>query len=105
MHMHEPMHLCFVGLIDSRYGSHGHLLLILGFHHQSERFRIESTGKAFFDEKNIPEQEFDTLDIHLKLDASQCIQRDVISFTVIVSEQKDGNEYDRRGLSTVVHIV
>ena len=77
----------------------------LGFHHQSERFRIESTGKAFFDEKNISEQEFDTLDIHLKLDASQCIQRDVISFTVIVSEQKDGNEYDRRGLSTVVHIV
>ena len=45
------------------------------------------------------------LDIHLKLDASQCVQRDVISFTVIISEMKDGNEYDRRGLSTVVHIV
>ncbi len=77
----------------------------LGFHHQSERFRIESTGKVFFDETNIPEDEFDTLDIHLKLDASQCAQRDVISFTIIISEQKDGNEYDRRGLSTVVHIV
>ena len=77
----------------------------LGYHHQSERFRIESTGKVFFDETTIPEQEFDTLDIHLKLDASQCVQRDVISFTVIISEMKDGNEYDRRGLSTVIHIV
>jgi len=77
----------------------------LGMHQQTERFRIESTGKVFFDETNIPEQEFDVLDIHLKLDASQCVQRDVISFTIIISEMKDGVEYDRRGLSTVVHIV
>ena len=33
----------------------------LGFHHQSDRFRIESTGKVFFDETNIPEQEFGVL--------------------------------------------
>lgn len=45
------------------------------------------------------------MDIHLKLNASKCVQRDVISFTVIVSEMKDGNEYDRRGLSTIIHIV
>ena len=77
----------------------------LGFHHQSQRFRIESTGKVFFDETNIPENEFDILDLHLKLDASQCKQRDVISFTVIISEMKNGVEFDRRGLSTVVHIV
>ena len=77
----------------------------LGTHQQTERFRIESTGKVFFDETNIPEQEFDVLDIHLKLDASKCVQRDVISFTVVISEMKDGNEYDRRGLSTIVHIV
>ena len=77
----------------------------LGFHHQSQRFRIETTGKAFFDETSLPENEFDSLDIHLKLDASQCKQRDVISFTVIISEMKNGVEFDRRGLSTVVHIV
>ena len=77
----------------------------LGFHHQSQRFRIETTGKACFDETALPENEFDSLDIHLKLDASQCVQRDVISFTVIISEMKGGVEYDRRGLSTVVHIV
>ena len=77
----------------------------LCFHHQSQRFRIETTGKVFFDETNIPENEFDILDLHLKLDASQCKQRDVISFTVIISEMKNGVEFDRRGLSTVVHIV
>ena len=77
----------------------------LGSHTQDERFRIESTRKVFFDEENIPENEFDTMDIHLKLNASKCVQRDVISFTVIVSEMKDGNEYDRRGLSTIIHIV
>ncbi|AJA92065.1 hypothetical protein A7X95_07220 [Candidatus Nitrosopelagicus brevis] len=77
----------------------------LGSHAQDERFRIESTGKVFFDEENIPKNEFDTMDIHLKLNASKCVQRDVISFTVIVSEMKDGNEYDRRGLSTIIHIV
>ena len=77
----------------------------LGFHHQTERFRIETTGKAFFDESNLPENESDLMDVHLKLNAEECKQRDVISFTVIVSEMKDGLEFDRRGLSTVVHIV
>jgi len=77
----------------------------LGFHHQNERFRIETTGKAFFDETSLSEAEFDLMDIHLKLNAQECKQRDVISFTVIVSEIKDGIEIDRRGLSTVVHIV
>tara|TARA_B100001750_G_scaffold86866_1_gene68475 strand:+ start:402 stop:1046 length:645 start_codon:yes stop_codon:yes gene_type:complete len=77
----------------------------LGFHHQNERFRIETTGKAFFDETNFPEDEFDLMDINLKLNAQECNQRDVISFTIIVSEMKDGIELDRRGLSTVIHIV
>ena len=77
----------------------------LGSHSQDERFRIETTGKVFFDEENIPEGELDFLDIHLKLNAKKCVQRDVISFTVIISEMKDGNEYERRGLSTIIHIV
>jgi len=45
------------------------------------------------------------LDINLKLNAEKCTQRDVISFTVIVSEIQDGSESDRRGVSTVIHIV
>ena len=61
--------------------------------------------QAFFDESNIPDQEYDLLDINLKLNAEECKQRDVISFTVIVSEIQNGMEYDRRGVSTVIHIV
>ncbi len=77
----------------------------LGSHAKEQRFRIESTGKAFFDETNILEEESDLLDINLKLNVEECKQRDVISFTVIVSEMQNGMEYDRRGVSTVIHIV
>jgi len=77
----------------------------LGSHAKEQRFRIESTGKAFFDETNVTEDESDLLDINLKLNAEECKQRDVISFTVIVSEIQNGMEYDRRGVSTVIHIV
>jgi len=77
----------------------------LGSHAKEQRFRIESTGKAFFDETNVTEDENDLLDINLKLNAEESKQRDVISFTVIVSEMQNGMEYDRRGVSTVIHIV
>ncbi|MFB5631631.1 MAG: hypothetical protein ACE5RN_08605 [Nitrosopumilaceae archaeon] len=77
----------------------------LGFHHKDQRFRIETTGKAFFDESNIPTEEFDFMDIHLKLNAKECKQRDVISFTVIVSEMENNQEMDRRGASTIIHII
>lgn len=77
----------------------------LGFHHKQQRFRIESTGTASFDESDLPQEEFELMDIHLKLNAEQCKQRDVISFTVIVSEMENGQEFDRRGSSTIIHIV
>ena len=77
----------------------------IGIHSKDQRFRIESTGKAFFDETDIPEQEYDLMDINLKLNLVDCKQRDVISFTVIVSEMKDGVEFDRRGATTIVHVV
>ena len=77
----------------------------IGIHSKDQRFRIESTGKAFFDETNIPEQQNQKMDINLKLNLVDCKQRDVISFTVIVSEMKDGVEFDRRGATTIVHVV
>jgi len=77
----------------------------LGFHNKEERFRFETTGEAFFDETTIMGDESDLLDINLKLNAEKCVQRDVISFTVVVSEIQDGSESDRRGVSTVIHIV
>ena len=71
-------------------------------HHQ---IRQEYQYQHQHDESSIPEDEFDLLDVNLKLNATECKQRDVISFTVIISEMKDGMEIDRRGVSTVVHIV
>jgi len=77
----------------------------LGFHFKSDRFRIESTCEAFLDETNLPDQEFELMDIHLKLHAENAKQRDVISFTVTVCEMENDVELDRRGLTTVVHLV
>ena len=44
------------------------------------------------------------MDIQLKLNTNECKQRDVISFTVIVSEMSNDQELDRRGVSTIIHI-
>ena len=77
----------------------------LGFHFKDDRFRIESTCEAYLDETDLPTEEFDMIDIHLKLHAENAKQRDVISFTVTVSEVENDVEIDRRGLTTIVHLV
>ena len=77
----------------------------LGYHFKDDWFRIESTTKVSIDEASIPQEEFDLMDIHLKLDARECKQRDLISFTVTVGEMENGMEVDKRGVSTIIHIV
>jgi hypothetical protein len=77
----------------------------LGFHFKNDRFRIESTCDAFMEESNLPDEEFDLMDINLKLHAEKAKQRDVISFTVTVSEIENNVEIDRRGLTTIIHLV
>jgi len=77
----------------------------LGFHFKSDRFRIESTCDAYLDESDLPTTEFEMLDLNLKLHAENAKPRDVISFTVTVSEVENGVEIDRRGNSTIVHLV
>ena len=77
----------------------------LGFHFKDNRFRIESTCGAFFDENDLPADTFDLMDIHLKIHAENAKQRDVISFTVTISEMENDIEFERRGLTTIVHIV
>jgi hypothetical protein len=77
----------------------------LGWHQQEKRFLISSTNPVSIDEANIPEYDFDMLDIHLQMDAQQCQKQDVISFTVIVAETKDGQETERRGLTTIIHLM
>ena len=77
----------------------------LGFHFKDDRFRIESTCDAYFDETNLPTGESEILDIHLKLHAENAKQRDVISFTVNVNEVENDVEFDKRGLTTIIHLI
>ena len=77
----------------------------LGFHFKDDRFRLESTCDAYIDESDLPTQESDLLDIHLQLHAENAKTRDVISFTVTVCEIENDVEIDRRGVSTIVHLV
>ncbi len=79
--------------------------VMLGWHQKDKRFLINSTGPVSIDETSIPEKDFEMLDLHLKLDASKCQGQDVVSFTVIVAETKDGQEMERRGMSTIIHLM
>jgi hypothetical protein len=73
-------------------------------HYKGQQFRVESTAKVFIDE-NVPQEEFDLMDVHLLLDATAAQQRDLISFTISVAEMENGVEMDKRGVSTIIHIV
>ncbi len=74
-------------------------------HYKGQQFRVESTVKVFINETDFPQQEFDMMDVHLSLDATRAQQRDLISFTVSVAEMENGVEMDKRGVSTIIHIV
>jgi hypothetical protein len=77
----------------------------LGWHQKDQRFLIKSTVKGVsIDESSMTDQEFEMLDLHLNMNAQECKQRDIISFTVIVAETQYGQEHDRRGVTTVIHI-
>ena len=76
----------------------------LGLHQKDKRFLINSTSPVVVDESNIPNGDFDILDVPLKMDAQKCQLRDVISFTVVVTETKDGQEHERRGMTTIIHM-
>jgi len=95
------------GIIDVNVRGNGRKgrKIKLGFHFKDDRFRIESTCGAFLDENNLPTQEFETMDIHLKLHAKNAKPRDVISFTITLIEMENDVEFDKRGVSTIVHLV
>lgn len=76
----------------------------LGWHQKDKRFLISSTAPVTINESDISDQDFDLLDLHLKMDAQKCQPRDVISFTVVVMETRDGQEYERRGMTTIIHM-
>jgi hypothetical protein len=76
----------------------------LGWHQKDKRFLMSSSTPVTIDESSIPDTDSDLLDIHLKMDAQKCQPRDIISFTVIVIETKDDQEYERRGMTTIIHM-
>lgn len=76
----------------------------LGWHQKEKRFLISSTVPVSINESNISEQDYDLLDLNLKMDAQKCQPRDLISFTVVLTETKDGQEHERRGVTTIIHI-
>lgn len=77
----------------------------LGFHFQDDRFRVESTCDAYIEERGLPNHEFELLDIPLRIHAEHAHPRDVISFTVTVVEVVNGQEFDKRGVSTIIHVL
>ncbi|WP_100182456.1 hypothetical protein [Candidatus Nitrosotenuis aquarius] len=74
-------------------------------HYKGQQFRVESTAKVFIDETRIPQGEYDLMDVHLYLDATAAQQRDLISFTITVAEMENGYETEKRGVSTIIHII
>jgi hypothetical protein len=76
----------------------------LAWHQKDKRFLISSTSPITIDESNIADEDYDLLDLHLKMDAQKCQLRDIISFTVVVSETRDGQEHERRGMTTIIHM-
>jgi len=74
-------------------------------HYKDQQFRLESTAKVFLDENNLPLGEYDLLDVYLNLDATQAKQRDLISFTITVAEIENGFETDKRGVTTIIHVI
>ncbi len=94
------------GMIDINIKSVGRegMKTKLGWHQKDKRFLTSSTTPVTIGESDILDGDFDLLDIHLKMDAQRCQPRDVISFTVVVMETKDGQEYERRGMTTIIHM-
>lgn len=76
----------------------------LGYHYLQDRFRVESTCPVAIS-GDISDTEYDLMDLWLELRVPGAAPGDVISFTVTVCETQDGAETDRRGLTTILHII
>lgn len=82
--------------------------IMIGSHFKDTRFRIESTCGAYIDEPG-PQQQGSSkvLEERLTLHAEKAQRRDLISFTITFVEvdEKDGTEIEKRGHSTIIHVV
>lgn len=76
----------------------------LGYHFQHDRFRIESTCPVSM-HGDISDAEYETMDLQFEVRAPGAAPGDVISLTVTVCEIENGTETERRGLTTIIHVV
>lgn len=72
--------------------------------HYKERFRLDSTCTASI-HGDVSDAQYDDMDLWLELRTQGAKPGDVISFTVIVGEMHAGNETERRGRTTLIHLV
>ena len=79
--------------------------ITIGSHFKDTKFRVESTCGAYIDD--ISHAAAEALDVRLTLHAEKAERRDLISFTITFVEvdADSGTEIEKRGLSTIVHIV
>ncbi len=94
------------GIIDINVKAVGRdgMKVKLGWHQKDKRFLISSTSPVAIDESNILDEDYDLMDLHLKMDAQKCQLRDVVSFTIVVMETRNGQEHERRGMTTIIHM-
>ena len=79
--------------------------MIIGSHFKNTKFRVESTCEAYI-EQNSPNMAQETLNAELTLHAEKAQRRDLISFTItFVEVDSNESEIEKRGLTTIVHIV
>ena len=76
----------------------------LGYHFQQDWFRMESTCPVSV-HGEISDAEYDAMDLWLEVRAPKAAPGDVISLTVTVCEVENGVETERRGLTTIIHVV
>ncbi len=91
--------------VTARANARSNRKMIIGSHFKNSKFRVESTCDAYIeqDSSNIAQE---TLNVELTLHAHNAQRRDLISFTITFVEI-DGNEseIEKRGLTTIVHII
>lgn len=91
--------------VTARASARPNKKITIGSHFKDAKFRVDSTCGAYLKEES-PGAADEVLSADLTLHAEKAERRDLISFTITFVEVDDnGSEIEKRGLTTIVHIV
>lgn len=91
--------------ITARANARPNRKMTIGSHFKDTKFRVESTCKAYIEQES-PHEAHEVLNADLILHAEKAERRDLISFTITFAEIDENNtEVEKRGLTTIVHVV